>query len=396
MKNREVEGMHGAMKKSLGIYIHIPFCIKKCAYCDFLSMPATLEVQKEYVEALIREIESYKTDAKYYEVQTIYFGGGTPSILEAGHIEHILNAIYDVFQVQNKELLEITLEVNPGTVTMEKWMSYKMFGINRISMGLQSTDNDELQVLGRIHTYEEFLNSFKMAREVGFYNINVDVMSALPGQTLENYKKSLENVVNLSPEHISSYSLIVEEGTRFWEDYREGGKMFHLLPDEETERKMYLLTKEVLEKSGYSRYEISNYAKNGMESKHNSSYWMGVPYIGIGVGASSYLDNQRYQNKRDIKQYILYAGFREKRICDIEVLSKEDMISEFMFLGLRRMCGVSKKEFFKRFQISMEEVYGDLLRELAEQKLLIYEDEKIYLTDYGIDVSNYVFSKFLL
>ena len=382
-------------KKPLGIYVHIPFCVKKCAYCDFLSMPAGEEVKKQYANAVLEEIEDYSQYTKEYQVQTIYFGGGTPSFMPAEYIRNILHKLQDVFEIDDLKSLEVTLEVNPGTVDEKKWKAYREMGINRISMGLQSTDNKTLKKIGRIHTYETFLENYRMARSCGFHNISVDIMSALPEQTIEQYKQTLETVATLSPEHISSYSLIIEEGTPFWEWYKEGGELEQELPDEEEERKMYELTKEILQKYGYERYEISNYAKKGFESKHNSSYWTGTSYLGIGLGASSYFEGERYQNVDELETYFLCAGNREQRIQNREKIGTIASMQEFMFLGLRRMCGVSKKEFKQRFGQSMEDVYGETLMDLLEKDLLCIEGDKVYLTDHGIDVSNYVFSAFL-
>lgn len=381
-------------KKNLGIYIHIPFCVKKCAYCDFLSMPAGEEVKNKYVNALLEEIEDYRKYTKEYRIQTIYFGGGTPSLLRAEYIQDVLHKLQEVFEINDLKELEITLEVNPGTVDTDKWRAYKKMGINRISMGLQSTDNKILKKIGRIHTYETFLKNYQTARNCGFKNISVDIMSALPEQTIEQYKQTLETIAELSPEHISSYSLIIEEGTPFWERYREGGEFEQELPSEDDERKMYELTKEILQKYGYERYEISNYAKIGFESKHNSSYWTGIPYLGIGLGASSYFEEVRYQNVTKLEVYLANAGKKEQRIQNQEKIGIADSIKEFMFLGLRKMCGVSKKEFQSRFGQSMDKVYGETLVELTCKGLLCVDGDNVYLTDYGIDVSNYVFSEF--
>lgn len=382
-------------KKGLGIYVHIPFCVKKCSYCDFLSMTGDEKTKENYCRALAEEIESYREIAGSYCVNTIYFGGGTPSLLKPGQIQEILNKIRDVFSIFGEEI-EITLEVNPGTVDQAKWKQYKRMGINRISMGLQSCDNAMLKKIGRIHTYEEFLENYKMARQCGIENISVDVMSALPGQTVEQFQKTLETVGELKPEHISSYSLIIEEGTLFEQWYGEDGHKKEELPSEEKEREMYELTGKVLGKYGYERYEISNYARAGFESKHNSSYWTGVPYLGIGLGASSYFQGERYENIRDLKSYIQCAENRELRICNVEKIGVREAMEEFMFLGLRRMCGVSENDFMKKFQIPLLKVYGKVVQKLEKQGLLKLEGDRLSLTSLGIDVSNYVFSEFLL
>lgn len=383
-------------KSPLGLYIHIPFCVKKCAYCDFLSMKASSEMQKQYVDALISELDSVRTITNSYELQTIYLGGGTPSVLDINLLWKILEKVQNVFLIDLSRMKEVTLEVNPGTVSMEKWREYHKMGIQRISMGLQSTHNDELELLGRIHTYEQFLENYYGARETGFDNISIDLMSALPNQSLDKYRISLKRIAKLSPEHISSYSLIVEENTPFWALYGENGRKEKELPTEEMDRAMYKATKEILSLYGYQRYEISNYAKAGYESIHNSSYWTGVPYLGIGLGASSYLENNRYQNRSDMQGYLKYAADTEKRRNLVETLTKEDQMSEFMFLGLRRMCGVSQTDFLKAFGQTMEQVFGEVLHKMEKEKLLEIKNDRVFLTDKGIDVSNYVFSEFLL
>lgn len=383
-------------KSSLGLYIHIPFCVKKCAYCDFLSMKASDEMQRKYVEALLEELESVSVLADSYELQTIYVGGGTPSVLNTKHLWKIYEKVQEVFGVSLSGMKEVTLEVNPGAVSMEKWKEYRRMGIQRISMGLQSTHDDELKLLGRIHSYEQFLKNYDEARNAGFNNINIDLMSALPSQSLDKYLISLERVAKLLPEHISSYSLIIEEGTPFWSLYGENGTKEKELPGEELDRAMYEATKEVLSFYGYKRYEISNYAKKGYESIHNTFYWTGIPYLGVGLGASSYLGNNRYQNRSDMQGYLKYASDTEKRRNVIETLTKEDRMSEFMFLGLRRMCGVSMNRFVKCFELSMEQVFGETLCKLQKQELLKIDGDRVFLTDKGIDVSNYVFAEFLL
>ena len=260
-----------SMKKDLGIYIHIPFCARKCAYCDFLSAPATEEVKVQYVKALKKEIEAFREMGQAYETVTVFFGGGTPSLLTGEQLVEILKEVNRCCPIRSGA--EITVECNPGTLTEEKLKAYKRAGVSRLSMGLQSAQNEELKKLGRIHTWEEFLISYEMAREKGFGNINVDLMSALPGQRRKTWADTLEQVLKLSPEHISAYSLIIEEGTPFYERYSPGGPLSEELPDEDTERQMYYDTKEILERAGYERYEISNYAKPGYLCRHNLAYW---------------------------------------------------------------------------------------------------------------------------
>ena len=397
-------------KKNLGLYIHIPFCIRKCDYCDFLSSPASEEVKKAYVDALIQEITSYEGRMEEYTVSTIFFGGGTPSSLEAGEISRILEALNKVFRMDWTGM-EATLEANPGTVTREKLTEYKKAGINRLSFGLQSTEDAELRTLGRIHVYQEFLDNYRLARELGFCNINVDLMSALPNQTVTAWETSLHRIAGLSPEHISAYSLIIEEGTHFYERYSEGTPGRKELPDEDTDRTMYARTKEILKQYGYERYEISNYAKPGYECRHNNSYWIGTEYLGLGLGAASLLANTRFSNETDLKSYIRLCNQKQSDKAEREgtsfqdvlgirrnvtVLTQQQRMEEFMFLGLRRMEGVSRKDFLQRFSVTLEEIYGAVLLQMEKKQLIKQQEGRIQLTEYGIDVSNYVMSVFLL
>lgn len=407
-------------KEKLGLYIHIPFCVKKCAYCDFLSAPATRETKQRYFAALLDEIESYRNRLTKYSIATVFFGGGTPSSAEGNEILKVMKKINDVFELE--DYLEVTIEVNPGTITREKFLKYQEAGINRLSFGLQSANNEELRLLGRIHTFEEFVDNYRMAREIGFQNINIDLMSALPGQTLASWENTLNRVLELQPEHISAYSLIIEEGTEFFERYQEGTPGFHDLPDEENDRRMYHLTGKRMEQYGYTRYEISNYAKPGYECIHNSSYWKGTQYLGLGLGAASLINNIRFSKERDINQYLgrietYKVGVMEKPneqkpasesslrglICDsiglaedIEELTLERRMEEFMFLGLRMCKGVSKDEFGRRFSCGMDQVYGDKLHQLQHKGLITMEADRIKLTKLGIDVSNTVLAEFLL
>lgn len=361
--------------KDLELYIHIPFCVKKCNYCDFLSAPAGGEEQKEYVESLGERIRSHAALGKDYHVVSIFLGGGTPSILRPEQTEAIFTAIYDSFQVD--EDAEITTEMNPGTVTEEKLLIYKELGINRLSIGLQSANDEELRRLGRIHTREEFLSTYRMARKTGFENINIDLMSAIPGQTLESYERSVRFTAELEPEHISAYSLIIEEGTPFYDRYG-GGNHAKELPDEDTERKMYVRTKEILQNYGYHRYEISNYAKKGFECRHNLGYWNRAEYLGVGAGAASFLNHRRWTE----------GG-------EPAALTRQEEIEEFMFLGLRKMEGVSRTGFREAFGEPMEVFYQDVIEELKKQELLVESKGRLMLTERGIDVSNYVMSEFL-
>lgn len=393
------------IKKPLMLYVHIPFCVKKCAYCDFLSGPANAEEIGTYVTALCREIDWYREVAAKYEVDSIFFGGGTPSILNENLITQVMTRIRDVFYI--KDEAEITIECNPGTVSRNKLECYKSLGINRISFGLQSTDNQELEHLGRIHTYETFLENYALARELGFHNINIDLMSALPGQTKESYCETLNKIIALGPEHISAYSLILEEGTPFYEMYGEDGKYQDMIPSEEADRQMYHETKRMLQEAGYERYEISNYAKQGYASRHNVGYWRRREYIGLGLGASSYINKERFHNTDDMEMYqeecckhgnvlrkesnLLY-NIRKDR----QLLSQQEEMEEFMFLGLRLVKGVKKEEFYTMFQQEIEEVYLDVINKLKAEHLLESNNECIYLTEKGIDLSNQVFAEFLI
>lgn len=384
------------MKKPLELYIHIPFCLRKCAYCDFLSNVQNEETIETYVLSLVDEILAHGSERKYvsdYEVTTIFFGGGTPSILNASQIQRIFYALEKSFEIAPDA--EITIEANPGTVTIEKLEAYRACGINRISFGLQSANNEELKLLGRIHTYEEFLESFRLARECGFENINVDLISAIPKQTLASWEETLKNIIALNPEHISAYSLIVEEGTPFANMYGEGCPGEQDLPSEEEERKIYYRTKEMLKDAGYNRYEISNYAKEGMECKHNLGYWERKEYLGIGLGSASLINNVRYSNISDLSRYIKCAKHLDIIQEDIQVLSAQEQLEEFMFLGLRKMGGVSEREFKKSFGVDIDEVYGKQLKKLILEDLIERKDAWIRLTERGIDVSNYVFAEFM-
>ena len=388
-------------RKDLGLYIHIPFCVKKCDYCDFLSAPGTEAIKNQYVKALITEIYSYKGMVDKYKVPTIFIGGGTPSAIDPLLIEDIMKAVRDVFHIDDAEL-EATIEVNPGTLMKDKLIAYKRAGLNRISFGLQTTDNIELKKLGRIHTYEQFKENYDLARVIGFNNINIDLMSALPGQTIETWERTLNTVIELGPEHISAYSLIIEEGTPFYYLYGNDGKLKDQLPDEETDRTIYHRTKELLKENGYNRYEISNYSRKGYECRHNISYWVGTEYLGLGLGASSLFDGVRIKNLHDINKYIeeasnlsnnhdYHTSIRE----EYQELTLEDKIEEFMFLGLRMTSGISIKEFKKRFQKSIYGVYNKEITSLLDKKLMILKGDNLSLTEYGIDISNVVLSEFI-
>lgn len=377
------------MSGGMELYLHMPFCVRKCAYCDFLSFPSGAKTQRMYAKRLMEDIGVMGKRYGEIPVETIFIGGGTPSVPDSGLIVEIMEHVRHAFHVADGA--EISMEANPGTVTREKLTDYRKAGINRLSFGLQSANDRELKLLGRIHTWAEFLESFMLARECGFANLNIDLMSALPGQTCESWKETLSRVTDLDPEHISAYSLIIEEGTPFGERYgsEEGRK---LLPDEDSEREMYHETKRFLKDCGYERYEISNYAKPGRECRHNIGYWTGVPYLGLGLGASSYLDGCRFTVNPDMKQYL-----EEKpgMFTDIEKLTKKDMEEEFFYVGLRMTAGVSLSEFERRFGISAKEVYPGLMETFVKEKAAHFEGDRFVLTDYGLDVSNYIMAQFL-
>lgn len=378
-------------KKELELYLHIPFCARKCAYCDFLSFQAPERMYREYVEKLIEEIYGQKDNFAAYEVSTIFIGGGTPSLLPADLMRDLLGVLQECFPIADDA--EITIEANPGTLTMEKLETYLEGGVNRISIGLQSSDDMELKTLGRIHSYDDFLKSYQRARQAGFTNINIDLMSGLPGQDVHSWKNTLRKVMMLRPEHISAYSLIIEEGTPFYTRYGAGGQG---LPDEDTDREMYHLTKELMAAHGYERYEISNYAKPGYECRHNIGYWTGVEYLGLGLGASSYTFGFRYHNTDDMQQYLSANLYQPGSVsCEIQELSLEEKMEEFMFLGLRLMNGISGSEFLERFGQNMWNVYGEALTKLEQDGLIEVQAPQVRLTDLGIDVSNVVLSKFV-
>lgn len=430
----------GHNKEPLGIYIHIPFCVKKCEYCDFLSMPADDSVKKKYIENLGMEIRR-KVNAhlfEKYELKTIFIGGGTPTALPAEQLEMLGTYIDYILRknnesngsvsddninynntdesIENDEItdeknangntlnygIEITIECNPGTLDMKKAQILKKHGINRVSLGLQSANDEELKMLGRIHDFDDFVEAYTILQEVGIDNINVDLMSALPLQTAETWEKTLRSVAELSPMHISAYSLIIEEGTPFFEKFSEddeirfSGGVPNVLPSEETEREMYEITEKVLAEFGYERYEISNYAKSGMQCRHNIGYWKGKEYLGLGLGAVSMMRHgegyARYNVTRDLKKY-LNGDFEP---YDIEELTREIRMEEFIFLGLRMTEGFLIKDFYDRFGVSIYEIYGNVLQKMIDENLLLIKaDKKVFLTKKGLDLSNYVFEQFM-
>ena len=425
------------MKKPLGLYIHIPFCVRKCEYCDFLSWSEPSRADRTaYAAALCREISAAAETFPKADVDTIFIGGGTPTTLSPEDLSMIMNHVRGAFHVLPEA--EITMEMNPGTYS-EGMIAFVKEHLTRVSIGLQSARNEELRRLGRIHTYEEFENCYRSLRNAGVDNINIDLMSALPGQSLQSWEYTLRKVIGLDPEHISAYSLIIEEGTPFYDLY-ESGKLN--LPEEDEEREMYHLTKTILSAAGYERYEISNYAKSGFACRHNIRYWRREPYLGFGVGAASMYGElvplavnsalmgskqtaispnegdiknyfisccgrvsgqYRRTNDTDYIRYLRHYDLRESgggKAWDGEntttCLSLKDSMEEFMFLGLRMTDGVSIREFYDAFGFSMDDIYGDVIRKYIENGLLERGDDRIALTARGLDVSNVVMEEFLL
>lgn len=399
-------------EKELGIYIHIPFCKRKCYYCDFISYCNQEQYIERYIEALTKEIEFEMEEISKRNITTIYIGGGTPSAIETKHISKILEKLkikdnktdkrttnkVDIAKSKSNENIfldkEITIEVNPGTVTKEKIKEYKNMGINRLSIGLQETHNNILKQIGRIHTFEEFLDTYKIAREVGFENINVDLIIGLPNQRIEEIKENLNRVIELNPEHISVYSLIVEDGTILAKKIERGEEQ---LPDEELERNMYWYVKNTLELNGYKHYEISNFAKEGYQSNHNMNCWEQMEYVGVGVAAHSYLKSKRFSNTSNLLQYI--QNVEQNKICDnIEIQETqlpEDMQKEYMLLGLRKIDGVSISKFKSKFGNNPIFLYKNELNKLVEDGLLKIDLDCIKLTNKGIDFANVVWENFI-
>ena len=373
-----------------GIYIHIPFCVHKCIYCDFLSAPADDDVKYAYTKALINEIRNTADGQVKDKITSIFFGGGTPSVLPDCCIADILMAVRDCFDISDDA--EITMECNPGTVNESRLSEYRAAGVNRLSFGLQSADNNELKMLGRIHAFEQFAESFRLARNAGFKNINVDLMSAIPGQTEATLENTFDKVMALQPEHISVYSLILEDGTYLADNIDK----FPPVPDEDEDRRMYHMTKERLYSAGYERYEISNYSRPGYECRHNLLYWNRGEYYGFGCSAAGFIGNERYSDIRDVKKYIEFNGDIEKLHENIEILTKEDAMEEFMFLGLRKMAGVDVMDFQRRFGVPIENVYAKEIEHNIDKGLLIRQGDMLKLTEYGIDICNTVMSDFIL
>lgn len=395
--------------KNLEIYVHTPFCVKKCEYCDFLSFPADDDTQLRYIKGLMAEMIFYGPILKEYTVSSVYIGGGTPSWLNEEWIAAIMEGLFECFDIA--EDAEISIECNPGTFTLNKLLTYRDSGINRLSIGLQSANEDELKLLGRIHTYDQFVKNYEMARNVGFKNVSVDMMYGLPYQTANKYIESLSKVVRLRPDHISAYSLIVEKGTPFYDKFKfdlvkqEAGMPTEYLPNEDVLFEMENEGKQLLDQNGYRQYEISNYARKGMECKHNIGYWTRENYLGLGIGAASLIDNIRYSNITDINDYLSGCRnihdvgedfFKTNLHASATMLDRKAQMEEFMFLGLRMTEGVTREGFEKAFGISIDAIYKDIIDELKNQELLVVRAGHIYLSKKGRDVANYVMAQFLL
>lgn len=396
--------------KDIGLYIHIPFCKRKCYYCDFVSFSNSEEKIEEYIDCLICEIKEVAENVKFQfqqkkgdlvNVRSIYIGGGTPSYIDSKYIKQILNTIrnsYDFVMAgltdKQEQFPEITIEINPGTVTEEKLLDYKNSGVNRISIGMQATQDRLLTQLDRIHSYQEFEMTYHLTRKVGFENINIDFMFGLPNQTLDDVKESLQKIKILNPEHVSVYSLIVEDGTTLSKQIEEG---IMKLPNERLERTMYWTIKNFLEENGYKHYEISNFAMLNKESRHNLDCWNQKEYFGFGVAAHSYVDNVRFSNITDLNSYIenYKNNEPEKNFVFHEKENYLDMMKEYLLLGFRKIKGVSKRDFENKFQLPIESIFKLELEELKRKDLILENEDFYYLSDKGIDLANLVFEKFV-
>lgn len=398
-------------KRPLGLYLHFPFCVRKCRYCDFLSFPSDEAGREIYLKRLKEEIKARGAAYQDYNIETLFIGGGTPSLMTGQQLTELLDTVRASFHVA--PVGEWTMECNPGTTDAETLRIYRNAGINRLSFGLQSMNDEELKYLGRIHTAKQFAENYQAARRVGFENINIDLMSALPGQTTVSWLDTLNKAAALEPEHLSAYSLIIEEGTPFWNLYgddrsgeadvdgiiadggagQQGKAAIPALPDEDSERQMYHLTKRILAEKGYERYEISNYARKGFECRHNLSYWQRKDYLGLGLGAASMVGDRRFSNVSDMTSYM-----HDWSYCQEEILDRKAQIEETMFLGLRCTAGVSDRVFTEKFGQSMMDIYGDIIRKYLSEGFLVYNpsEGRLAFSEAGTDVSNWILSDFLL
>lgn len=398
-------------KRPLGLYLHFPFCVRKCRYCDFLSFPSDEAGREIYLKRLKEEIKARGAAYQDYNIETLFIGGGTPSLMTGQQLTELLDTVRASFHVA--PVGEWTMECNPGTTDAETLRIYRNAGINRLSFGLQSMNDEELKYLGRIHTAKQFAENYQAARRVGFENINIDLMSALPGQTTASWLDTLNKAAALEPEHLSAYSLIIEEGTPFWNLYgddrsgevdvdgiiadggagQQGKAAIPALPDEDSERQMYHLTKRILAEKGYERYEISNYARKGFECRHNLIYWQRKDYLGLGLGAASMVGDRRFSNVSDMTSYM-----HDWSYCQEEILDRKAQIEETMFLGLRCTAGVSDRVFTEKFGQSMMDIYGDIIRKYLSEGFLVYNpsEGRLAFSEAGTDVSNWILSDFLL
>lgn len=374
----------------ISLYIHIPFCAQKCLYCDFPSFARKDHLRKAYIEALNKEIISLREKHNNLEINTIFIGGGTPSVLESDELEYLLK---EVAKLNMAKDIEYSMECNPGNLTEEKLEVMKKYGVNRISMGLQAKQDNLLKGLGRIHNYKTFKENFLLAKKVGFNNINVDLMFGLPNQKLNEWEETLREIISLEPAHISAYSLIIEEGTAFYNLYENNNLK---LPTEEEERKMYHLAKKILEENGFNQYEISNYAKKGKECRHNLAYWNMDNWIGVGSASASYMDGKRIKNISSVEEYINSINEKGEAIEEIINNSKNDNMEEFMFMGLRKINGIDENEFKNRFSMNINDIYGEIINKYIDAGLLIRESGRIFLSEKGIEISNIIMADFLL
>ena len=378
------------MMGNIGLYIHIPFCRQKCLYCDFPSWAGQEDQMQRYVDALTKEIRNRSGEYSDRTVVSVFFGGGTPTTLSIPMLEQLMQALFENWNIA--EDAEITTEANPGTLDREMTDALKKMGFNRLSMGVQAWQNRLLKDLGRIHTIESFQENYKAVREAGFANVNTDLMFALPNQTMADWQETVKNMIAMNPEHISAYSLILEEGTPFYDKYEKG----ELEPaEEDLDREMYHWAVDYLAEMGYEQYEISNFAKKDRQSRHNRIYWEAEEYLGMGLGSHSYMNGERFHNIYDLQEYIKADGDVSLLKEDVEIITEEDALAEFMFLGLRLTEGVSFDRFRERFGQEMKNIYGSQIEELVRDGLLEEDETGIRLTRRGVDISNFVFEKFL-
>lgn len=376
--------------KDLSIYIHIPFCSSKCHYCDFISFSGQTNRVEEYIDRLIIELSIYKGNLQDYRIKTIFIGGGTPSAIDAKYIYKVLDYIYKNFTIAKD--MEISMELNPGTIELDKLNIYKEAGINRISVGLQTFNNNILKRLGRIHSAEDFLHTYNMLNSAGFENINVDLMFNLPNQTISGGMKDIETLVSLGVKHISYYSLIIEHGTLMDQWYQDN--QLQLL-DEDSERKLYHSVRDYLKENGYSHYEISNFSMKDYECKHNMVYWKIKPYIGVGLSSHSYLNNKRFWNTNSLNDYVEDLKKGKLPIIEDELISKKIEMAEVCIFGLRLVEGIDKREFKDRFGIEVKVLYKDSIEKHKNNGLLYEDNNYLKLTDRGLDLANIVEVDFL-